>query len=1053
MSQPNQNASLSLARLSIERPVLTWIIILLCFLGGIQAFFSIGRLEDPAFTIKEAVIFTPYPGATAFEVEEEVTEQLETALQQLAEVHEIRSESSPGMSEIHVVIEDTFDGDELPGIWTRVRARINDTVAALPPGAGTPIVFDDFGDTYGIFYAVTADGYSDDRIRDVARMLRRELLVVDGVARVAIEGEPEERIYIDVPQEELASLGVSYTTLLDAIGTENTVVSAGQTEMGGRYVRLDLPQTLSGIDAIRNLLVTPGAGADPVRLSDFATVRRAPVERPTSFIYHDNERALTLGIAGQSDANIVDVGRAVEARLDALKAQLPLGFELHPIYEQHVVVERSIDDFLINLALSIGIVIAVLMLFMGWRAGLTVGSALFLTVSGTIFFMNMFAIEMERISLGALIIAMGMLVDNAIVVAEGMLMGVRKGQSRLEAAENAVRNTQWPLLGATVIGIMAFAGIGLSPDSTGEFLFSLFAVIAISLLLSWVLAVTVVPMVGHALFGAQRQQAIAAGEEERDEAAHYQGFLFSTYRAILVGALRRRWGVLALLMVTTVTCYVGFGSVRQSFFPDTNTPLFFVNLQMPEGTDILTTNRIAGEVGEFVGAQPETSQFNTFVGAGATRFMLTYTSEQPSTSYAQVIVRTDTTDVIEGLGNRILDHIRSRFPDVEVRVDRIVFGPSAGAKLEARFSGPDTATLRALADEAVGELQARGNVIDIRTDWRNQTPVIRPVIIPSRAETTGITRENIADMMTFATEGARIGVYRDGETLIPIIARAPDDERTGASDLQDRLVWSPTQQAYVPISQVVSSFELGSEEALIQRRDRVRTISVQANPLPGETAVEAFGRFSAIIDSVALPEGYRMEWGGEYEGSRDANAALGSQLPFTLIIMLTISFMLFAKVRQPLIIWAIVPMAVNGVVIGLLITGVAFSFTALLGLLSLSGMLIKNAIVLVDEIDQRIALGTDRYEAVRDGTISRLRPVLLAALTTVLGMAPLLFDAFFQAMAVTIIGGLTFATILTMVAVPVLYALFFGIRPAPDADRKANGARSTLTPSTATRAP
>lgn len=1022
------SASWSIARISIEKPVLTWLIIIFCLLGGLIGFANVGRLEDPSFTIKEAVVFVPYPGATALEVEEEVAEVLETALQQMSELHEIRSESSPGIAEIHVVIDDTFDGPELADIWTRMRARVRDASSSLPPGVGEPVIFDDFGETYGIFYAITADGYSDSQIRDVSRMLRRELLVVDGVARVAIDGEPEERIFVEVPQEELARVGLSYDLLLQAIGSENTVVDGGAVSIDDRHVRIGIPQSLSGVEAIENVLINPGNGREAIRLSEVARVHRAAVERPMNFIYHNNERAFTLGVAGQADANIVDVGHAVEARLDELRADLPVGFELNPVYQQHVVVNRSINDFLINLALSVAIVVIVLMVSMGWRAGLTVGSVLFLTVLGTIFFMNQFGIEMERISLGALIIAMGMLVDNAIVVTEGMLTGVQRGKRRLEAAEEAVKNTQWPLLGATVIGIMAFAGIGLSPDATGEFLFSLFAVIAISLLLSWVLAVTVVPMIGFWLFSAQREQAAAAGAQDQDEASLYRGPLFAVYRPLINLALRARWLVLAGLIAVTIVSYMGFGAVRQSFFPETNTPLFFVNIQFPEGTDILSTDEAAQAIGGFVGAQPETVQFDTFVGAGATRFMLTYNAEQPSPSYAQLIVRTAHINEIPALGDRILDHVRTTYPDAEIRIDRIVFGPPAGAKLESRFVGPDTEVLRALSDEALARLNAQTDFVDLRTNWRNQISVLRPVIMEDRARNAGVTRQSIADMMNFATVGAPIGVFRDGETLIPIIARAPASERTGAGALEDRLVWSPAQNAYVPLNQVVSRFELVPEEALIQRRNRMRTLSVQGNPPAGQTAVEAFGQFSEIVDSVPLPAGYSREWGGEYESSAQANEALGGQLPFTLVVMLTISFVLFAKVRQPLIIWAIVPMAVNGVVIGLLVTGVAFSFTALLGLLSLSGMLIKNAIVLVDEIDQRIARGDDRFAAVRDGAISRLRPVLLAAVTTVLGMAPLIFDAFFQAMAVTIIGGLTFATILTMIAVPVLYALFFGIR-------------------------
>jgi len=1027
MSAPNAPSS-QLARLSIEKPVLTWMIILFCLIGGLTGFLNVGRLEDPAFTIKEAIIFTPYPGATAEEVEQEVTETLEIAIQQLGEVSEIRSESSPGMSEIHVTVDDTIDSGDMPEVWTRLRAKVRDTVAALPPGAGAPIVHDDFGDTYGIFYAITAEGYSDARIRDIARTLRRELLTVEGVAKVAVEGEPDERIYIEIPQENLARLGLSFSDLLEDLERENAVVTAGSAPLNSRLVRVDIPQTLGGANAISNLLITPRNSDQAIRLSDIAEVRREPVERPSQFIYHNNVRAFTLGVAGLSTANIVDVGHAVEARLAELEASLPLGVELHPIYQQHLVVDDAINNFLISLALSIVIVIGVLCVFMGWRAGLTVGAVLFLTISGTIFFMNMFALEMERISLGALIIAMGMLVDNAIVVTEGMLTGVMRGKPRMQAAEEAVASTQWPLLGATVIGILAFAGIGLSPDATGEFLFSLFAVIAISLLLSWVVAVTVVPMIGYHLFAAQRAAAQAAGEADLDEDSLYSGRLFNGYRGILGLALSHRWIVLAGLIGITFLCYAGFGSVRNSFFPATNTPIFYVNVELPEGTDIRATDATMREIGTFIGQQPETAVFDTFVGAGATRFMLTYSSEQPSTAYGQVIVRTRQLDDIPALADRILAHVRATVPDVEARADRIIFGPPSGAKLEARFSGPDADILRALSEQAIAALNADGDVIDIRTDWRNRTPVLRPVIIEERAQTIGVTRENIANALRFATDGSQVGVYREGETLIPILARAPEAERADPAYLDDRLVWSPQQAAYVPINQIVSQFALDFEDVLIQRRDRTRTVSVRANPHPWETASEGFARFAPIIEAIELPQGYTLDWGGEYEASAEANASLGGQLPLTFVAMLTISFLLFATIRQPLIIWAVVPMSVNGVVIGLLATDVAFSFTALLGLLSLSGMLIKNAIVLVDEIDVRIRGGANRMIAVKDGSISRLRPVLLAASTTILGMTPLLTDAFFQGMAVTIIGGLTFATVLTMIAVPVLYALFFGIR-------------------------
>lgn len=1008
----------NLARVAIEKPVISWLIILACLLGGIWGFNTVGQLEDPDFTIKEAIIFTAYPGATAEEVEAEVTELLEAAIQQMGQLDRVTSKSMPGMSEIQVSIRDDILGHQLPQVWDELRKRVRDASAGLPPGAAEPQVVDDFADVYGILYAVSAPGYSDREIRDMARNLRRELLVVPGVSRVEVGGLPDERIYIEIAQEQLARLGLPFDAVLQAVSNENAVVQAGETPAGDRLLRVTVPQRVDGVEALENILINPRASGGALRLSDIASVRRAPLERESFYAYHNGERVFTIGIAARSDENIVEVGRRVEARLAQLEADLPVGVVLDPVYEQHVVVAEAINGFLVNLAMSLGIVIVMLCVFMGWRAGVTVGATLLLTIMGTLFFMSVFDITMQRISLGALIIAMGMLVDNAIVVTESMQIDVQRGVRRQIAAERAVKSTQFPLLGATIIGIMAFSGMGLSQDSTGEFMFSMFAVIGISLGLSWLLAITVSPMIAFALFKSERGS----------KPDPYGGRTYTVYRAILTGALRRRWLTVMALITITLASFWGFGFVRAAFFPDSDTPIFYVNIELPQGTDILATDRAVREAAGFALVQPETAAVTTFIGRGGTRFMLTYSSEQPNAAYGQLVIRARSVDVIPALSERIAAHIRNTLPDAQVRGERIVFGPPAGARLEARFSGPDADVLRALGEEAVTRLTDAGTLTDVRHTWRNRELMLEPVISADRARVTGVTREDVGQTLQFATEGTRVGLYREGDLLIPIIARAPLSERESASALADRLIWSPAQNGYVPITQAVDRFELVARDTLIRRRDRVRTLTVQANPPEGETAASAFGRFSGTINAIDLPRGYSVEWGGEIEANQEANESLGQVLPISLIVMLVVSFLLFQKVRQPLIIWAIVPMSICGVTAGLLITNIAFSFTALLGFLSLSGMLIKNAIVLVDELDQRVASGVEPFEAIREGSVSRLRPVFLASATTILGMMPLIADAFFQGMAVTIIGGLAFATVLTLVAAPVLYALFFGIR-------------------------
>lgn len=640
---------------------------------------------------------------------------------------------------------------------------------------------------------------------------------------------------------------------------------------------------------------------------------------------------------------------------------------------------------------------------------------LLLTVVGTLFFMAVFAIEMERISLGALIIAMGMLVDNAIVVAEGMQIAMRRGKDSRAAADEAASKTQIPLLGATVIGIMAFAGIGLSPDATGEFLFSLFAVIGISLLLSWVLALTATPLLGHYFF-----KRGAGGDDDA-----YGGAMFRLYGAVLRGALRTWWLVIVGLVGITVVCFMLFGQIKQQFFPDSKTPLFFVHYKLEQGASIEETSRDLMVFEDWLAEQEDVVSASAFVGRGADRFMLTYQAEDPNPRYGHIIVRTESIDQIAPLIAEIEAFAAENLPQGEFRAKRLAFGPGGGDPIQVRFSGPDAVVLRDLADEAMARLTAASdNIVAPRIDWREQELVLKPVYATDRAQEAGITRDDITTILRFATTGIDAGVYREGERQIPIVLRA--DPEAGLA-LTDFVVYSQNAQTSVPLEQVTDGLKFEAQNTLLMRRDRLLTITVGADIIKGLTAAQVQAEVTETIEAMDLPAGYKMEWGGELESSSDAQASLGRQLPMSLIIMVVISVLLFNALRQPLIIWLLVPMSVNGVSLALLGTGYPFTFTALLGLLSLSGMLIKNGIVLVEEIDIVRAEKPDQdlKDTIVEASTSRLRPVILAAATTILGMLPLIWDAFFQSMAVTIMGGLAFASILTLVAAPVFYYAFF----------------------------
>ncbi len=1010
---------MDIAKASINTPVNTWLLIIICFIGGLIGLGDIGRLEDPAFTIKQSQVVTAFPGASAEQVEREVTEPLETAMQQMPQVLRVTSISKPGLSEISVEMKSKYDGTELPQIWDELRKRMSDAQNSLPTGVRPIQVFDDFGDVYGLYYALTAPDFTPYQLREFSRIIRRDLLTVPNVSKVSVKGVLKEQITATINTSQLANLGLSLPDVKQALNFSLRPYSSGRLIMDGQRIRIPVESAGSKIDAIDSITIGIPGATSQIRITDIADVSLDVVDIPQFLVRHNGQPAITLAIAANKEANVVEVGKAVRARIEKILHELPAGISLAPIYDQAQVVDESVSGFILNLVMSVAVVIATLCIFMGWRAGVVVGGVLLLTVLGTILVMWLYGLNLQRISLGALVIAMGMLVDNAIVVAEGMMLRMQKGISALEASSHVVKQTQWPLLGATLIGIAAFSGIGLSNDSTGEFLFSLFAVIAISLFLSWVLAVTVAPLFGSYFFKVGATS----------EAADFNSVFHTRYQSVLMKALRSPGKTVLLLVGITLLSYFSFGFVKQGFFPPSNTPMFYVHYWGPQTRDIRVTTEFLKKAEALAMKHEEVASLTTFVGKGGERYTLTYNPQQSNESYGELVIRTHSRDQIPGLIAQLNEELTALDPDAQIYMERIVFGPGSGAKLEARFSGPDKAIIRELGTQAENILKLDGQVIDVRHNWREKELVLIPEYDDYNAGIAGITRADFSDAIQFASNGLKLGKLRDGDFSYDIIAKA--DTTNQVDDMQklnDALVWSPYQRSYVPLRQISANLNVVSEGVLIHRRDRLRTITVMAEPGLNETAGQALKRLKPQIEAIKLPEGYSLEWGGEFESARKAQESLGGGLPLGFLVMILITIFLFGRVKEPLIIWLIVPMAVCGVVAGLLIADLPFGFMSLLGFLSLFGMLIKNAIVLLEEIDIQIEDGLEPPKAVVEASLSRLRPVALAAITTILGMCPLLFDAFFADMAVTIMGGLAFATVLTMIAVPVLYSLFYGIK-------------------------
>ncbi|EIZ1315300.1 efflux RND transporter permease subunit VmeI [Vibrio parahaemolyticus] len=1005
----------------IRNRVISWMVSLIFLIGGIAAFFGLGRLEDPAFTIKDAMVVTSYPGATPQQVEEEVTYPLEKAIQQLTYVDEVNSISNRGLSQITVTMKNNYGPDDLPQIWDELRRKVNDLKVTLPPGVNEPQVIDDFGDVYGILLAVTGDGYSYKELLDYVDYLRRELELVDGVSKVSVSGQQQEQVFIEVSMKKLSSIGLSPNTVFNLLSTQNIVSDAGAIRIGDEYIRIQPTGEFQSVDELGDLLITESGAQGLIFLKDVAEIKRGYVEVPSNIINFNGSLALNVGVSFAQGVNVVEVGKAFERRLAELKYQQPVGVEISEIYSQPKEVDKSVSGFVISLAQAVGIVIIVLLFFMGLRSGLLIGLILLLTVLGTFIFMKYLAIDLQRISLGALVIALGMLVDNAIVVVEGILIGTQKGRTRLQAATDIVTQTKWPLLGATVIAVTAFAPIGLSEDSTGEYCGTLFTVLLISLMLSWFTAISLTPFFADIFFKGQK---IKQGEGEENDP--YNGIIFVAYKKFLEFCMRRAWLTVLVLIVGLGASVYGFTLVKQSFFPSSTTPIFQLDVWLPEGTDIRATNDKLKELESWLAEQEHVDHITTTAGKGLQRFMLTYAPEKSYAAYGEITTRVDNYEALAPLMARFRDHLKANYPEINYKLKQIELGPGGGAKIEARIIGSDPTVLRTIAAQVMDIMYADPGATNIRHDWRERTQVLEPLFNESQARRYGITKSDVDDFLSMSFSGMTIGLYRDGTTLMPIVARLPEDERIDIRNIEGMKIWSPAQSEFIPLQQVTMGYDMRWEDPIIVRKNRKRMLTVMADPdiLGEETASTLQKRLQPQIEAIQMPPGYSLEWGGEYESSGDAQESLFTTMPMGYLFMFLITVFLFNSIKEPLIVWLTVPLALIGVTTGLLALNTPFGFMALLGFLSLSGMVLKNGIVLLDQIEIEMKSGKEAYDAVVDAAVSRVRPVCMAAITTILGMIPLLPDIFFKPMAVTIMFGLGFATILTLIVVPVLYRLF-----------------------------
>jgi len=1027
---------MSLAALAVEKRAITWFATLVVVIGGFFSYFQLGQLEDPEFTVKTAAIITSYPGASAKQVELEVTDRIETKLQEMAELKNVYSSSRAGLSIIKVDIKNQYWSDRLPQVWDVMRKKIRDIEDTLPPGAGKPQINDDFGYVFGFLMAVTGDGYSYAELEKYAKDIRKELIVVPGVARVDFWGVQDKRVYINIAETQASQLGITLADMQRTLSNQNKVVNAGSVPFEDQKYRIAPTGEFTSPEEIANLAITGSglgsasptartAGEDQIlRIRDFATVSEGYIDPPQRLMRFNGQPAIALAMAPQPGVNAVEMGKAVDRRIDELMKSLPVGVDIHHIAWQSRVVDESVKAFMINLIEAVIIVLLVLAATMGVRVGILIGVAgLVLPILGTFLVMAITHVDLQRVSLGALIIAMGMMVDNAIVVVDGFVVRLQKGMDRTRAAIEAASVPAWPLLGATVVASMAFYPIFASKYDTGEYAGSLFTTVATSLLFSWVLSVTVTPLMCIRLLPDPKEGAAGADP--------YATPFYTRFRRLLGVAIRKRGLFLASMTALLVVSLWGFRFVPQMYFPDSSRQQFMVDYWLPQGTRIEETSARMKLIEDELLRQAGVKSVSAFVGQGPPRFYLPVSPEDNYPSYGQLIVNTDSLERVDEVMAHIKPWAQEHMPEAMVRVRKYGVGSFSDWKLEARFSGPaeaDPDVLRDLAEQGMAILRASPYATEVRTNWRQRERELVPEYNQERGRWAGVTREDLAATTRRAYEGIPVGQFREGDDLIPILVRNPQAERARAAVDLDLLQVIPSLSTEsVPVSQVVDGIAGKWIDPIIWRWDRRRAITVQCSVVDGFTAPTLRNAVLKDFEAIELPPGYTLAWKGEYDASRQSQAALSPGIAPAVVIMAFIIVVLFNSFRMPLIIFLVIPFVFIGITFGLLITQVPFGFIALLGAMSLSGMMIKNAVVLLDQVNLNLEDGMPPYQAVVEAAVSRLRPVVNAAATTVFGMAPLLQDVFWVSMAVAIMFGLAFGTILTMVLVPVLYALFYKV--------------------------
>ena len=1007
---------------SIKNTIVVRFMVILLVIGGLFSYMKLGKLEDPEFKIKEALVVTLYPNADAHSVELQVTTKIEEALQKIPNIEFLQSTSKPGYSQVKIKLKESVPSKDLEQYWDKLRKKINDSRINLPIGALPPVVLDDYGAVYGIFLAVTSDGYSYSELKKYTEYITKELNSINGIAQVTQFGKPTDAIEIIIDRDKVNSMGLNTKLIATSLISENLITGGGTIDYGSLRVNLKLNNKINSTEKLENLIIfskkLPDGNDEIIRLKDIAKVERGYVEPISQKMYFNGQMSMGISLSPESGTNIVNTGKVIDEKIIELKEKLPVGIDIKKVYYQPDLVTSAINNFILNLIMSVITVVGILLLTMGMRSGLIIGANLVLSILGTLIFMLAMKIDMQRVSLGSFIIAMGMLVDNSIVIVDGVLVRRNQGMSMEDALSESTHKPALPLLGATFIAAIAFLPAYLMASYTGEYVSSSFWVIGISLMLSWVLCLTQTPV--YCKLYLENEPIKEPSEREKK--------FYSKVHSVLEYLLDRKKSTLSFMAMALFVSGVIFMQIPKTFFPDSDKKGFTISLWAPEGSKIEVVEKATNELGKYLSENKNVTNVVETIGSSPARYYVCTIPELPNPAYGEIIVSVDKLKNLENVANSALDYANKNLAGIVVGAKKYPNGVPTQYPIEIAFSGQDPKILRDLANEAMEIIKKHPDVSNVKTDWRNKILTWNGDYSQSKGLRGNITPIDVTTGLMRTTTGMPIGKIEENDNSLAVILKETKDSSNDINDIGQTPIWGATLKSE-PLSGVLNKEFLSFEEGQIWRRNRVRTITVQCDVPMGVIAEEVRRDFKEEIESIKLPKGYTMTWFGEHHEQVKNFIALMSEVPLTLIIMFTICVLLFASVKIPMIIFSALPFAMIGIAPGLFLTGKSFGFMSTIGFVSLSGMMIKNMIVLVDEINYEInILKKDKFTALVDSAVSRMRSVALAALTTILGMIPLLWDPLYGDMAATIIFGLFVSTVLTLFVFPVGYGLFYNIK-------------------------